>query len=357
MRHSDGENLATARLELVPLRPADADAMVAVLGDERLYTFTGGRPPSLDELRGRYQRMATGRSADGTEEWRNWIIHSRADDQLVGTVQATIHQQEASADVAWVVGTPWQGHGFASEAAGAVVGWLEARGVTTITAHVHPDHHASAAVAAKIGLLATGEIEDGEQVWRRTISASPGGGRSFLRRVPSGELTTAEVAVIRELLRNAFASEPDEPFTDVDWEHALGGIHFVLELGTEIVAHASVVERQLHVDGQPLRTGYVEAVATAPQQQGTGLGTRLMLDVASYIRHGFELGALGTGSIRFYERLGWLRWLGPTSVRTSSGLQRTPADDGYVLVLPTPTSPSLDLTGPISCEWRPGEVW
>jgi aminoglycoside 2'-N-acetyltransferase I len=82
-----------------------------------------------------------------------------------------------------------------------------------------------------------------------------------------------------------------------------------------------------------------------------------MQDVTAFIRERFELGALGTGSHGFYERLGWLTWMGPTSVRTANGPRRTPDEDGYVMVLPTPASPPLDLTAPISCEWRPGDVW
>jgi aminoglycoside 2'-N-acetyltransferase I len=82
-----------------------------------------------------------------------------------------------------------------------------------------------------------------------------------------------------------------------------------------------------------------------------------MGDVGTHIREQFELGALGTGRPAFYERLGWLTWKGPSSVRTAAGNRRTPDDDGYILVLPTPTSPRLDLTAPISCDWRPGDVW
>ena len=149
----------------------------------------------------------------------------------------------------------------------------------------------------------------------------------------------------------------DEGFSEGDWEHSLGGMHFVLEQGGGIVAHASVVEREIHVDGRPFRTGYVEAVATATDRQGTGLGSLVMDDVTAYIREEFELGALGTGRHAFYERLGWLTWKGPSSVRTADGPQRTPDEDGYVLVLPTPASPPLDPTTPISCDWRPGDVW
>lgn len=185
--------------------------------------------------------------------------------------------------------------------------------------------------------------------------AGPGAVR--LRRLATTDLTSAEVRTIRAILWAAF--EPDEDgFTEDDWEHALGGVHFVLDVDGEVAAHAAVVERAIHVGDRPLRTGYVEAVATDPDRQGRGLGTAVMRDVTEYVRETFELGALGTGSHRFYERLGWLTWKGPSGVRLPDGtLQPTPDDDGYILVLPTPTSPPLDLAAPISCEWRPGDGW
>jgi aminoglycoside 2'-N-acetyltransferase I len=181
--------------------------------------------------------------------------------------------------------------------------------------------------------------------------------RPSVRRASSDELTPEEIAVIRDLLVRAFGSDEDEAFGEDDWDHALGGIHFVLDLDGVIVGHASVVERVLEVDGRALRTGYVEAVGVAPDRQGSGLGSQLMRDVTDWIMERYELGALGTGRHRFYERLGWRTWAGPTSVRTADGPLRTPDEDGYILVLATPTSPPLDLAAPISCDWRAGDVW
>ena len=178
-----------------------------------------------------------------------------------------------------------------------------------------------------------------------------------LRRLATVELSGYEIEAIRDLMTAAFGSDEEERFTDDDWDHAVGGLHFVLELGGEIVAHASVVERVLHLGDQPLWTGYVEAVATAPTRQGAGLGSLVMGDVTAWIREQFELGALGTGRQRFYERLGWLTWAGPSFVRTPDGPQRTPEDDGFILVLPTASSPPIDLAAPINCDWRPGDVW
>jgi aminoglycoside 2'-N-acetyltransferase I len=181
--------------------------------------------------------------------------------------------------------------------------------------------------------------------------------RLRLRRLPTDELTSSEMAAIRTLMEVAFGSDEDDRFTDDDWRHAIGGIHVVLELDGEIVAHASVVERDIHVGGRPLRTGYVEAVATAPDRQGSGLGSIVMTHVSDDIRERFELGALGTGRQSFYGRLGWRVWEGPSWVRAPDGDQRTPEDDGFIMVLATRTSPPLDLSAPISCDWRPGDAW
>ena len=180
-----------------------------------------------------------------------------------------------------------------------------------------------------------------------------------VRTLPTSELTGAEIEAIRAVLWRAFGDDPEEAFSEDDWAHALGGIHVLAEQDGRIVAHASVVARELRVAGRPFRTGYVEAVAVDPDLQRRGVGTRVMEHVGAIVRDGFELGALGTGEHGFYERLGWQTWRGPTSVRPpAGGEQRTPEDDGCVLVLRTPTTPpDLDLSAPISCGWRPGDAW
>jgi aminoglycoside 2'-N-acetyltransferase I len=179
---------------------------------------------------------------------------------------------------------------------------------------------------------------------------------AVVRRIASDGLRPEEVTALRELFGAAWGHDGDE-FTDEDLAHAVGGLHFILEEGDTIVAHASVVERELRTSGHRLATGYVEAVATWPAHQGRGHGTAVIREVNEYIDQTFQLGALATGAADFYERLGWVAWKGPTAVRTESGLVRTAEDDGNVLVRLTPTSPELDPSAPISCDWRPGDVW
>jgi aminoglycoside 2'-N-acetyltransferase I len=179
-----------------------------------------------------------------------------------------------------------------------------------------------------------------------------------VRRARTDELGVGGLAAIRSLLDAAFA--PDDPFfPESDWLHALGGVHFVALLDDAVAAHASVVPRELLADGRPLRTGYVEAVATLPALQGRGIGTLAMRAANEHIRSSYELGALGTGEHGFYARLGWRTWAGRTYVRQPDGEpRRTPDEDGGIMVLETPSTPGpLDLGAPLTCDWREGDVW
>ena len=169
------ERLLTPRLELVPVVADDAEELTDVFGDQRLYAFLASHPTTTEELRAQFGRLAAARVVDkaGTAQ-RNWTVRRRSDGRAVGMLQAAFSNQGRAAEIAWAVGVPWQGQGIASEAAPAVVGWLERRRVSIITAHIHPDHHASAKVATRAGLRPTGEYRDHEgireQLWRRARS-------------------------------------------------------------------------------------------------------------------------------------------------------------------------------------------
>src|SRR5688572_22558844 len=117
--------------------------MSVIYADDRMYEFTGGEAPTLDALTRRYEALVAGRSPDGTESWLNWVVRLVDAPQAVGTVQATVTVATGSAAIAWEIGIPWQGRGYAGEAAAALVDWLRSQLVTDVEAHVHPDHAAS----------------------------------------------------------------------------------------------------------------------------------------------------------------------------------------------------------------------
>ena len=164
--------LRSERLELEPLQVEHATEMAPLLDDARLHAFIGGEPASVEALRERYERQRVGRSADGSELWLNWILRRIDDGLAVGTVQATVTEWHGrlAADVAWVIGTAYQGQGYAVEAATAMVDWLARQGVRSLAAYVHPDHAASIGVARAIGLKPTEVLVDGEIRWETGLS-------------------------------------------------------------------------------------------------------------------------------------------------------------------------------------------
>ncbi len=162
--------IETAHLTLEPLRVEHADEMAPLLDDRELHEYTGGRPATRTELRGRYARQVVGHSADGARGWLNWVVRHRDTAAAVGTVQATLREEAGGrlAEIAWVVARPYQGHGYASEAAAGMAGWLcqhSRQGVDPLVAHIHPDHQASISVARRVGLRATDVMVDGETRW------------------------------------------------------------------------------------------------------------------------------------------------------------------------------------------------
>jgi RimJ/RimL family protein N-acetyltransferase len=159
--------LETERLLLEPLRVAHADEMVDLLADRALYAFYADEAsPTLDELRERYERQSRGASADGREQWHNWILRLRETGAAAGFVQATVTGAggDRTVELAWVVGTAHQRQGLAAEAAASVLGALRGPG-TTVIAHIAPGNAASESVARRLGLLPTDREHEGETRW------------------------------------------------------------------------------------------------------------------------------------------------------------------------------------------------
>lgn len=148
----------------MPVLRLHAEAMFSVLSDDTLYGYTGGSPPrSVADLENWFSSLENRESANGEELWLTWLMFTVERGQPIGYVQATVEKFQA--DIAWLVGSDWQGVGFASEAAAALASWLVASKVNAISAHIHPNHIGSQKVAKAAGLYNSGQIEDGEEVW------------------------------------------------------------------------------------------------------------------------------------------------------------------------------------------------
>jgi aminoglycoside 2'-N-acetyltransferase I len=131
-------------------------------------------------------------------------------------------------------------------------------------------------------------------------------------------------------------------------------VHILAYATDTLVSHALWFTRILSYNGVPLRSAYVEAVATQPAFQGRGYASTLLRDLAGAITS-YDLGVLSPFDPAFYTRLGWENWRGSLFVTTESDRVATPED--RVMILRLPQTPPLDLTGSLCAPWREGEIW
>jgi aminoglycoside 2'-N-acetyltransferase I len=133
-------------------------------------------------------------------------------------------------------------------------------------------------------------------------------------------------------------------------------VHVLGFLDDKLVTHALWITRYLQPDGlPPLRTAYVEAVATHPDFQHRGFASAIMRKVVDEIQD-FDIAGLAPFSVDYYARLGWERWRGSMYERKDGQLIASPPEE-RVMIYRLPRTPKLDLDSAISIEWRVGEVW
>jgi aminoglycoside 2'-N-acetyltransferase I len=171
-----------------------------------------------------------------------------------------------------------------------------------------------------------------------------------LEVIQASHLTSKQLAAIHALCNQAYEEDLTPLFaTFIDATHVLG------YYGKSIESHAMWVTRWLQAgDNPPMRTAYVEMVATGPSFQRRGFATAVMRRLADEISD-FDLGGLCPAEPELYAKLGWVFWRGPLFIRTPERVIITP--DERVMILRLPNTPALDLELPLSAEWREGELW
>lgn len=165
----------------------------------------------------------------------------------------------------------------------------------------------------------------------------------------TGALADGELAEIRALCELVYTDYDEDT-----WQQCLGGMHARVRVDGDLVAHASLVLRRLRVDGRWRRCGWVESVAVHPAHRRRGHGHTVMAEL-EVLAPGFEMLGLCSSDegLPLYESRGWQRWRGPADALTPDGLRATPEEDSIYVKASAP----LDLDGPITCDWREGDLW
>jgi GNAT superfamily N-acetyltransferase len=168
--------------------------------------------------------------------------------------------------------------------------------------------------------------------------------------IPAARLAPADRDAIVALCSAAY----EEPFA-VYLDMFADPVHIITQSAGRIISHACIVTRWVQPAGhRPLRTAYVEAVATLPGEQGNGHASRILAAIPALVAD-FEIAALSPSEAGFYARLGWESWLGPLAVRMADRLEAS--IDEEVMILRLPLTPPLDLSALLSIEFRDGEIW
>lgn len=162
-----------------------------------------------------------------------------------------------------------------------------------------------------------------------------------------------EKGAMRELLDSCFDGE----FADTDWDHALGGMHVLALDEEQLVGHGCVVQRSMLMGDQPLRCGYIEAIAVDELRRGEGIGNNITAWVTEFVRQAYDFGALGATDLGrpIYTKNSWQEWRGELAVMSPDGLVAQGDDRGSVMVLEC--AKPLDLDARLACDWRIGDVW
>src|SRR5216117_2721903 len=114
--------IKTASLTLEPQSATHAQEMFTVLGDPAIYEFENEPPPSVEWLRARFAKLESRLSADGQEQWLNWVIRVPTS-ELIGYVQATV-RPDGQAAIAYELSSAYWGRGLARQAVQAMISEL-----------------------------------------------------------------------------------------------------------------------------------------------------------------------------------------------------------------------------------------
>jgi RimJ/RimL family protein N-acetyltransferase len=153
--------LLATRCVLEPQVEADASQMYGVLADPAIYEFENDPPPSQEWPAQRFRLLESRGSADGTEQWLNWVIRLPGG-MLAGYVQATV-MPSAVAFVAYELASRHWRQGIGSSAVRAVLDELRTHyGAQTFVAVLKARNFRCEALLRSLGFEPAGAEQQAE---------------------------------------------------------------------------------------------------------------------------------------------------------------------------------------------------
>ena len=155
------------RVLLRRFRPADVAEFVAYRSRPEVARFQSWDAPYPREEGERFVRQIMKDHPDTAGEWFQFAVALRPAGPLIGDCAAMTHADDPrQCEIGFTIAAEHQGHGYATEAARLLVGYLfGSRAKHRITATCDPRNTASAAVLERLGMRREGHLR--ESTWAK----------------------------------------------------------------------------------------------------------------------------------------------------------------------------------------------
>jgi ribosomal-protein-alanine N-acetyltransferase len=158
------QTLFTDRLVLRPFEPTDAAVVEALAGEAEVARTTylpHPYPPG-----GAVPWIAAGLEASARGQKYPFAVVRRLDDQLMGCMALRVDLEHRRGELAYWMGRPYWGQGYATEAGARVVASaFEEQGLNRVMAHAMHRNRASTRVMEKLGMVYEGTLRQDIYHW------------------------------------------------------------------------------------------------------------------------------------------------------------------------------------------------
>lgn len=308
--------LRTARLVLREFRPEDVAPHYEMSKDPEVMRFLSPVTNPYDA----FTALATHAGHWALRGYGGWIVERAQDGEPLGRVGLWHPEGWPGPEVGWKLGRAAWGHGYATEAAAAAIGWAwTALGMTELSSMIDPRNTASQRVARRLGEANTGPVDLPMSTVDRWRIRRPEGDAPWAFR----DATVDDAPRIALQLREAMERFRD--FSPPGWrvpDHTAAeeaealqdpkARCVVSEPGGVLAGHVSwrpAADARRGPDDP--ETAYLGQLYVEPGWWGSPLASKLMdIAVAGARADGFKRMHLVTPSFqgrarRFYERVGW----------------------------------------------------
>lgn len=159
--------LAGPRVALRRFQRSDVAAFVAYRSSAEVARYQSWDAPYPREDGERFVQEMMRQHPDTAGQWFQFAVALRATGELIGDCAAKPHADDPrQCDIGFTIAPAHQGHGYATEAARLLAGYLfTARGKHRIAAWCDPRNAASAAVLERLGMRREGHLR--QSTWAK----------------------------------------------------------------------------------------------------------------------------------------------------------------------------------------------